>query len=157
ELLDVGEALRVTAPRRVRVRELVDEHERRPAGQDGVDVHLLEDGAAVVGALPRDDLEAAEERLRLRAPGRLDHTDTDLQALADALAASMEHRIRLPPPGRGADEDLEAAPVFSRSGFEKRFGGRPALVFEDAAHVDAGECVTAPPRRPARAPNFTAR
>ena len=42
ELLDVLPALFVTAARGVRVRKLVDEHERGRAGENRVDVHLLE-------------------------------------------------------------------------------------------------------------------
>ena len=42
QLLDVLPALLVARARDVRVGVLVDERDRRSAGEDGVDVHLLE-------------------------------------------------------------------------------------------------------------------
>ena len=58
--------------RDVGVRELVDEGDLGPAGEDRVDVHLLERRAAVVDAAARDDLEVAELLGGLRAAVGLD-------------------------------------------------------------------------------------
>ena len=54
-------------PGNVAVRELVDEHDLRPAGDDRVDVDLVPDRAAVLDAPRRDDLEVADLRDRLAA------------------------------------------------------------------------------------------
>ena len=47
QLLDVDVALGMPALRRVGMRELVDQHQLRAAGEDGVEVHLLENPAPV--------------------------------------------------------------------------------------------------------------
>ena len=86
QLLDVQVALGMAAPGRVGVREFVDQHELRPAREDGVEIHLLEDAALVLDAAARDDLEALEQRLGLGAPVRLDDADDDVDALALARA-----------------------------------------------------------------------
>ncbi len=84
QLVDVLPALLVAGARHVGVRELVDEGDLRVAGQHGVQVHLLEVGAAVGHLRPRDDLQVADllggvrpavgldvarQRRRCRAPG----------------------------------------------------------------------------------------
>ena len=59
QLVDVLPALRVARAGHVGVRELVDEHPLGLAGEDRVDVHLLERDAAVLDLLARHDLEVA--------------------------------------------------------------------------------------------------
>ena len=66
QLLDVEVALGVAAAGGVGVGEFVDEDELRAAGEDGVEVHLLERPALVVDPAARDHLEAAHERSRSR-------------------------------------------------------------------------------------------
>ena len=48
EFLDVEIALGMAAAGRIGVGELVDEHQLRPAREDGVEIHLLERPALVV-------------------------------------------------------------------------------------------------------------
>jgi len=56
QLLDVLPALLVPRAGDVHVRELVDERDLRTPGEDGVDVHFLEETFAVTDLLPRHDL-----------------------------------------------------------------------------------------------------
>ena len=109
QLLDVEIALRMPAARRVGVRELVDKHDLRPTGDDGVEVHLLQPPALVFDALARNDFEPLQQRLRLLAAMRLDDADDDIVAVALARARRLQHRIGLADAGRRADENLELA------------------------------------------------
>ena len=87
ELLDVLPALLVARARHVRVRELVDQRDLGLAGDDRVDVHLLELRAAVRDHAAGDDLEVADLRERVRPAVGLDEPDDDVGAPA-APAAS---------------------------------------------------------------------
>ena len=109
QLLDVLPALLVARAGDVRVRELVDERDLRLARQQRVDVQLLELRAAVVDALPRDDLEVADLVGRLRASVGLDEADDDVLAVVAAAAALVEHGEGLPDAGCGAEVDAERA------------------------------------------------
>src|SRR5262249_22298073 len=95
---------------------------------------LREACPAVLDYPPRDDLEALEERLGLSAAVRLDDADHDVDALAAALAGRLEHGERLADAGRGADEDLETAPLLLRGGLQERLGRRPVVSVRTAAH-----------------------
>ena len=81
QLFDVEIALGMAAAGRVGVGELVDQHDLRPAGDDGVEVHLLEPLALVFDAPARDDLEPFEQRLGLLAAVGLDDADDDVVAV----------------------------------------------------------------------------
>ena len=81
QLFDVEIALRMTAAGRVGVGELVDQHDLRPAGDDGVEVHFLERLALVFDASARNDFEAVQQRLGFLASVGLDHADDDVVAV----------------------------------------------------------------------------
>ena len=117
----------MAAPRRVRVGELDDDDERRPAREDGVQVHLLEGLAPVLETALRDRLEPIEQGLGLRAAVRLDDTDHDIGALSPLLPRGLQHRIGLADAGRGTDEDLEPAPLLASGLCLQRLRRRPAL------------------------------
>ena len=97
-------------PGHVRVGELVDESDLGPAGDDRVDVHLLERRAAVLDACARHDLEAADLLGGLRAAVRLDEADDDVGAALGAPATLAEHRERLADAGSGPEVDAERSP-----------------------------------------------
>ena len=65
--------------------------------------------AAVLDRPARQDLEAAQQRLGLGAPVRLDAADDDVDALGALLAGRLEHGVGLADAGGGAEEDLELA------------------------------------------------
>ncbi len=64
QLLDVEVALGVTTAGRVGMGKLVDQRDLRAAGDDGVEVHLLEPLSPVFEPLAGDDLQALEQGLR---------------------------------------------------------------------------------------------
>ena len=81
DLLDVEVALGMAAAGSVGVGKLVDQHDLRAAGEDGVEVHLLEALAPVLDLPARDDLEAFEQCLGLLPAMRLDHPGDDIVAV----------------------------------------------------------------------------
>ena len=89
------------------MRELVDERHLGPAGEDRVDVHLLEARAPVLDRPARDDLEVADLLGGLRAAVRLDEADDDVGAALGPAAPLVEHRERLADAGCGAEVDAE--------------------------------------------------
>ena len=87
ELVDVLPPLLVARAGDVGVGELVDEHALGLAGEDRVDVHLLEGDAAVVDLLARDHLERRRAApCVFGAPVRLEIADDDV---APALARRL--------------------------------------------------------------------
>ena len=157
ELLDVEVALRVAAPRRVGVGELVDQRELRPARQEAVEVHLLERPALIVDALARQDGQAVEQRLGLLAAVGLDHADDDVDPVAQLGAGRLQHLVGLADAGGGADEDLQLAdmllfaPRLLRGGPRARGADRQG---RDAGPTSSGRAslMSRPPicRRPRR-------
>ncbi len=111
QLLDVLPALGVARPRGVRVGEFVHEDHLGPAGEDGVDVHLGQGGAAVRHGGAGHHLEALEERRRVRATVRLDVPDDDVRAALEPPPGLLEHRVGLAHAGRGAQVDPQQAPA----------------------------------------------
>ena len=105
DLVDVLVALRVSHARRVRVGQLVDEGQLRPAGDDGVEIHLGEHEVAVVAPQPGNLLDAVRERCRLWPVVRLEVADHDVTAVVLRLAALLEHAVRLAHPRGHAQQD----------------------------------------------------
>ena len=124
QVLDVLVALGVAATRGVGVGELVDQADRRPARQDGVEVHLAERDAAVLDDAGRDDLEVADLLLGLGAAVGLDEADDDVHALGLEPMPLAEHRVGLADAGRRAEVDLEPAPRLAADQVEELLGGR---------------------------------
>ena len=82
---------------------LVDERDRRSAGQDGVDVHLLEVDAAVGEHAARDDLEIADPLGGVRPAVRLDERHDDVGAAFATPMTLAEHGEGLADAGGGTD------------------------------------------------------
>ncbi len=112
QFLDIEVALGMAVTRRIAVRQLVDQHQLRPALQDGVDVHLGQPMALVFDFLTRDDLDALQQGLGLAPAVRLDDADHDIDALAPLGLCREQHLIGLADARRGAEKDLEAAATF---------------------------------------------
>ena len=116
QLEHVLPALGVPRARRVGVRELVDEDQRGPARERGVEVELLQRRPAIGDQPRRQDLEALEQRLGLGAPVGLDVADDDVDARrALERAGGLEHRVGLADAGGGAEEELERARAACRA------------------------------------------
>jgi hypothetical protein len=109
-LLDVLPALLVPGAGGVRVGEFVDERDLGPAGEERVEVELLQRHPAV-GAHPAGH----ELEPRRHGGGRppavgLDEADDDVAALAEEPLALLEHRVRLADAGRGAEQYPQPTP-----------------------------------------------
>ena len=127
QLLHVEVALGVAAFGGVGVGEFVDEDEFRVAGEDGVEIHLLEHPTLVVDLAPRDHLEAAHQRSGLGAAVGLDDADHDVDAVFPLGLRRDQHLVGLADAGRGAEEDLQPAAGLAQRFLEERIG-RGALV-----------------------------
>ena len=133
KLLDVEIALGMAAAGGIGVGELVDQDQRRPALQDGVEVHLLEDAAAILDLAPRQHLEARELGLGLGAAVGLDDTDHDVDALFPAPARRLQHLVGLADARRGAEEDFQLAARFLLRRLQESVG-RGAGIFTQGRH-----------------------
>ena len=110
QLGDVLPALLVPRPGHVGVRELVHQRDLRLAGEHRVDVHLLEERAAVLQALSRDDLEPVDQGGGLRPAVRLGERDDDVRPPFLPPVPLGEHGKRLAHPGRRPQVDAELPP-----------------------------------------------
>ena len=124
QVLDVLVALGVARAGGVGVGELVDQADRRPARQDGIDVHLAELHAAVFDDARGDDLEVADLLLGFVAAMGLDQTDDDVHTLGFEPVSLAEHRVGLAHSGRRAEVDLEPAARLPADQVEELLGGR---------------------------------
>ena len=109
QLGDVHVALGVAAAGGVGVGEFVDEGEGGAAGEEGVEVHLLEGVAAVGDGAAGDGFEAFGEGGGFAAAVGFDDADDDLAAGALVGAGGGEHGPGFADAWGGAEEDLEAA------------------------------------------------
>ena len=109
QLEDVLVPLLVVAARDVRVRELVDDRQRRIAPQDRVEVHLLDGDAAVFdlrrGTTSRPSISASVSC----APVRLDEADHHVDAALLERVRLLQHAVGLADAGGEADVELEPA------------------------------------------------
>ena len=86
---DVEVALGVAAAGRIGVGEFVDQRYLRSAGDQAVEVHLLEPLALVLEAFVRNDFEVSNKRLGLLAAVRLDDADDHGAAFAHLGARGL--------------------------------------------------------------------
>ena len=121
QFLDIEVSLGMTTAGRVGVGELVDQRDLRVAGDDGVEIHLLEPLPLVFEALAGNGLEPVEQGLRLLAPMRFDDADHDIVAVLLPCARLLQHLVGLADARSGADENLEPAgsALFSPGSFEQ--------------------------------------
>jgi hypothetical protein len=110
QFLDIHVALGMPALRRIAVRKLVDQNEARLPGQNGVKVHFGKCMGLIGDTPARDDFEPLKQRPGLAAM-RLDDADDDVNALYLFCPRRGQHFIGLADAGRGAEKDLQAAPL----------------------------------------------
>src|SRR5262249_29709802 len=160
QLLDVEVALGMAAAGRIGVGELIDQDDLRVAGDDGVEIHLLERLSPVFEPLAGNDLEILEQGLRLLAPVGFDDANDDVIAVLLSGARLLQHLIGLADAGSGAHEDLEPAglTLFAPRGLEQGLRRRslvrvaPLLRHQGSSSLPCkASSPTGPPRD--RAPN----
>ena len=105
--MHVFPSLRAPAPRDVRVSELVDQCHLGRAGDQRLDVHLLEVSAAVGDGAGRQAFEALEHLDGRGSPVGMDHADDDVSASLHAPTALTQHRVRLAHAGSSSEVDAE--------------------------------------------------
>ena len=106
EFLDIEVALGVPAACDIRVRQLINQNDLRLAGNNGVEVHLLEPLPLVLDTPPRNDLQPLQQAFRLFAAVRLDNPDGNIVAVLLPRSGLLKHFIGLADARRGADKDL---------------------------------------------------
>ena len=121
-LLDIEIALGMPAAGGVGVGEFVDQNQLRAPLQDRVEIHLGKEVALVFDLLPRDDLEAFEQRLGLAPAMRLDDADDDIDAVAPLGLRGQQHLVGLADPRRGAEKNLQPPAAFLFCRGEQCFG-----------------------------------
>jgi hypothetical protein len=109
QLHDVLVAFGVARARGVGVRELVDQHQLRPAGERRFEVELGQRDVAVRDHLARQAGQTGEQRFGFLATVRLDETDQHVDAIAPLRLRRLEHRVRLAHARAHAEEDLQPA------------------------------------------------
>ena len=124
QLLDVGEALLVAGPGGVRVGELVDQRDVGPSPQQGVEVHLGDDRAAVLDAAPGQHLEVIQSLPGRSAPVRLDHAHDHICAACPPPCTLVEHRVGLADPRCRAEVDAQLATAHGRRPSSLRLSSR---------------------------------
>ena len=112
QFLDVLPALGMARPRftlrNVRVREFIDEDDRRRAAQCRIEVEFAPGNPLIAHLQEWQGLEALEQSLGLDAPMRLDVTDGDIGAAGLRYARRLQHREGLADAGRCAKENMQA-------------------------------------------------
>ena len=109
ELLDILIALLMTASRRVRMGELVDEDELRGAHDGRIEVEFGERDAVVFDELGGHALDSPREAGGRRALVRLDVARDDVDAAPLGGMGGLQHRVGLAHARGVAEEDLEVS------------------------------------------------
>ena len=91
------------------MRQFVHERELRAPREDGVDVHLLQNDAAILQGFAGDDLQTGQQGQRLQAPVGFDDADRDIDAFRFAGLRVLEHGVGLAHAGAHAEKNLELA------------------------------------------------
>ncbi len=127
QLFDVEIALWVAAAFGVGMRKLVDQHDLRPAGDDGIEIHLVERLPSVVDMPPWNDFQTLQQRFGLLAAVRLDDTGDDVVPVFPSGVSLLQHLIGLADARCGADEnpELADAPLFAARRREQGFRRGP--------------------------------
>ena len=119
QLQNVFITFAVAAAFDVGVGQFVDQHHRRLASQNSVQVHFLEDRALVFELFSGNGFELLDQFHDSLAAMRLYDADDYIFAPAFPADGLAQHAVGFPHPGRISQEQLERAASFSRRGFFK--------------------------------------
>jgi hypothetical protein len=109
QLLHVLPALRVARSLHVRVRQLIDQDQCRPARERPIEIEFRQLLAAMEHRARREDLESLQQRRGLAPPVRLDDADQHFAALGLELARRGQHAVGLADAGGRAEIDAQLA------------------------------------------------
>ena len=121
-LFDILPALLVPPAIGIGVGELVDQRQRRTAGQQAVEVHLGQRAALVDHRLAGQLRQPGKLGLGLGPAMGLDQGGQNIDALGPPAVRVVEHGPGLADPRRRADEDLQPAASFARCLRQQRVG-----------------------------------
>ena len=127
DLFDVLVAFDVPASWNVGVSQFVHQHQLGPAPEDGVEVHLGEEPAAVVDLPAGQRLQSVEQRFGVAPSVGLDHPDHDIDLLPPLVAGGFQHGEGLADAGGGAEKDLQPAAPLPVGLGQERFRGRAVV------------------------------
>ncbi len=99
DILDILIPFRVPASWNVGVRQFVDEGHLGLSGEDGVEVHLLEEHAPVFLAAARDNVESIDQLRGFRPAMGLHQSGDDVDPLVLEAMSFQEHLVRFPDAG----------------------------------------------------------
>ena len=111
DVLNVLVSLGVFAAGDVGVGQLIDDRNLRMTGDDGIDIHFLDDDLVVFDFSPGDDFEAVDQFGGLSAAVGFDEADDDVDFLSLEALGLLEHAISFADTGTVAQVDLQAAPL----------------------------------------------
>ena len=77
QFLDILEAFRMAAVRRIGMGEFVDDDDRRAPGESGIKIELLDDPPVIIDLAARKDFEVLQQFGGFRPAMRLDEADDD--------------------------------------------------------------------------------
>ena len=116
-------AFAVAAAVDVGVGQLVNQDDGGPAGKDGIDIHLLEDGALVLELAAGDAFQLAGELGDAFATVGFNDAGNDVLAATGATLGLAQHAVGFAHAGGVAEKDLEDADSFFFGGlFQPLFG-----------------------------------
>jgi len=143
---DILVALLVLAAFHVGVRQFVDKHHLRAADDNGIDIHLVKDGAFVFELAPGDGLKLGGQFGNAFASVGLDQADDHVFTALVAAQGLAEHVVRFTDAGGVAEEELEDAGLLLRRRLlQPLLGCLWHLSFPDTARVTI-RCVNVPAR-----------
>ncbi len=117
-------ALGVPRAGRVGMREFIHQRKLRTAGEHGVQVHLREHHAAILGMLGRDERNAHGERVGFLAAVGFHVADDQVAPVFQLALRRFEHGVGLAHAGAHAEKDLEPPALLARGlGLEGRQQG----------------------------------
>src|SRR5665213_219118 len=123
-------AFRMTASFDIGMRQFVDQRYLRHAGDDGIHVHLAEEGSSIVDLSTRNLFEFRSQFRRAGAPMCFHNTDYHIFAPAEATHSFAQHTERLTDARRVAKKYLEApAPLLGLCATEKPVLRRLSVCF----------------------------
>src|SRR5262249_3664140 len=108
--------------------QLIDQGDGRAARQQGVEIHLLKNHAAVLDAPPRQLLQVADQGGGVGPAVRLDDADNDVNPLLLEPLALLEHLEGLADAGGETEVDLEPAALLVADQAQEVLGGWPLSV-----------------------------
>ncbi len=105
KFLDVLEPPHMARSGHIRMGQLVDQHQLRPASDDSVDIHLCQFPAAILQCFRRDLRQAGHQLLGLLAAVGFHPADDDVAAVAQAFMGGLQHGVCFAHAGRRAQKN----------------------------------------------------